>query len=234
MFDYLDTLPYQVLDNCQPGRYYLNNYNPGYTVTGALQTAPYTVPPQESDYVTIGQACRPQNVSWGYFGEGYNNGKPTSGYCGICNPMQYSSAIITNPALRKNTQLDSSNFISQAEGWTLPAVSFLKPADDDGHPGYSSLYAFENFVARAVAAVQSNTAEWKSTAIFVTFDEGGGYYDSGYIQPVNFSATGPACRHPGFPLRQARPGITPTMTTSRSSSSSSPTGAPAAYQPQPG
>jgi Phosphoesterase family len=70
---------------------------------------------------------------------------------------------MTNPALRKNTQLDSSNFISQAEAGTLPAVSFLKPADDDGHPGYSSLYAFENFVARAIAAVQSNTAEWKST-----------------------------------------------------------------------
>ena len=192
VLDYLDTLPYQVLDNCQPGRYYLlNNYNPGYTVTGAVQTAPYTVPPQESDYVTIGQALSAKNISWGYFGEGYNNGKPTSGYCGICDPMQYSSAIMTNPALRKNTQLDSSNFISQAEAGTLPAVSFLKPADDDGHPGYSSLYAFENFVARAVAAVQSNTAEWKSTAIFVTMDEGGGYYDSGYIQPVSFFGDGP-------------------------------------------
>jgi phospholipase C len=192
VFDYLDTLPYQALNNCQPGRYYLlNNYNPGYTVTGAVQTAPYTVPPQESDYVTIGQALSAKNISWGYFGEGYNNGKPTSGYCGICDPMQYSSAIMTNPARRTNTQLDSSNFISQAEAGTLPAVSFLKPADDDGHPGYSSLYAFENFVARAVAAVQSNTAEWKSTAIFVTMDEGGGYYDSGYIQPVSFFGDGP-------------------------------------------
>ena len=192
VFDYLDTLPYQALNNCQPGRYYLlNNYNPGYTVTGAVQTAPYTVPPQESDYVTIGQALSAKNISWGYFGEGYNNGTPTSGYCGICDPMQYSSAIMTNPALRKNTQLDSSNFISQAEAGALPAVSFLKPADDDGHPGYSSLYAFENFVARAVAAVQSNKAEWKSTAIFVTMDEGGGYYDSGYNQPVSFFGDGP-------------------------------------------
>ena len=31
----------------------------------------------------------------------------------------------------------------------------------------------------------------KSTAIFVTFDEGGGYYDSGYIQPVSFFGDGP-------------------------------------------
>ena len=45
------------MGNCKPGRYYLlNNYNPGYKENGALQTAPYTVPPQQSDYVTIGQA----------------------------------------------------------------------------------------------------------------------------------------------------------------------------------
>jgi len=25
---------------------------------------------------------------------------------------------------------------------------------------------------------------WQSTAIFVTVDEGGGYYDSGYVQPL--------------------------------------------------
>jgi hypothetical protein len=70
-------------------------------------------------------------------------------------------------------------------------VSFLKPGDDDGHPGYSTLAAFENFTARAIAAVQNNRALWRSTAIFVTFDEGGGYYDSGYIQPVSFFGDGP-------------------------------------------
>ena len=32
---------------------------------------------------------------------------------------------------------------------------------------------------------------WQSTAIFVTMDEGGGYYDSGYIQPVSFFGDGP-------------------------------------------
>jgi len=31
---------------------------------------------------------------------------------------------------------------------------------------------------------------WASTAILVTFDEGGGYYDSGYIQPVDFFGDG--------------------------------------------
>ena len=192
IFSYLDTLPYKVLNNCKPNRYYLlNNYNPGYTVTGALETAPYTVPPQKTAYVTIGQALSEHHISWGYYGEGYNNGNPQSQYCGICDPMQYSSTIMTNPALRKNTQHDLSDFISQASKGTLPAVTFLKPGDDDGHPGYSTLAAFENFVARAVSAVQNNTAEWRSTAIFITMDETGGYYDSGYIQPVSFFGDGP-------------------------------------------
>jgi phospholipase C len=105
--------------------------------------------------------------------------------------MQYSASIMTNPALRRNTQHDSNQFIADAAKGTLPAVSFLKPGDDDGHPGYSTLAGFENFAARAIAAVQSNPKLWRSTAIFVTFDEGGGYYDSGYIQPVSFFGDGP-------------------------------------------
>jgi phospholipase C len=186
------TLPYKVLKNCQPGHYYiLNNYNPGYNADGSLNTSTFTVPPQKKDYVTIGNALSAHHISWGYFGEGYNNGKPTFDYCGICDPMQYSASIMTNPALRANTQHDYNNFIADAENGTLPAVSFLKPGDDDGHPGYSTLAAFENFAARAIAAVQDNPALWRNTAIFVTFDENGGYYDSGYIQPVSFFGDGP-------------------------------------------
>ncbi len=29
------------------------------------------------------------------------------------------------------------------------------------------------------------------TALFITFDEGGGFYDSGYIQPIDFFGDGP-------------------------------------------
>jgi len=189
---YLAALPYKPLANCLPGRFYLlNNYNPGYNPDGSLNTSTFTVPPQKTDYVTIGNALSAHHVSWGYFGEGYNNGKPTFDYCGICDPMQYSTSIMTNPALRANTQHDSNQFIADAAAGTLPAVSFLKPGDDDGHPGYSTLAAWENFVARAIAAVQSNPTLWRSTAILITEDETGGYYDSGYIQPLSFFGDGP-------------------------------------------
>src|SRR5947208_16459066 len=38
--------------------------------------------------------------------------------------------------------------------------------------------------------VHANPRLWSSTAIFVTVDEGGGYYDSGYVQPLDFFGDG--------------------------------------------
>jgi phospholipase C len=187
---YLDSLPYKVANLCAPGHYYLlNNYNPGYNVDGSLNTSTFTVPPQKS-LPTIGDELSASGITWGYFGEGYDNGNPGPNYCGICDPMQYSSSIMTNPTLRANTQHGLEDFDGEVNNGTLPAVSFLKPGDDDGHPGYSTLAAFESFVNHAVDEVQNNPSLWQSTAIFVTFDEGGGYYDSGYIQPVSFFGDG--------------------------------------------
>jgi phospholipase C len=187
---YLNTLSYNVADLCAPGHYYLlNNYNPGYNVDGSLNTSTFTVPPQQS-LRTIGDELSANGISWGYFGEGYDNGNPGPNYCGICDPMQYSSSVMTDPTKRANIQHGLDDFDAEAANGTLPAVSFLKPGDDDGHPGYSTLAAFEGFVSHAVNQVQNNPSLWKSTAIFVTFDEGGGYYDSGYVQPVSFFGDG--------------------------------------------
>jgi phospholipase C len=35
-----------------------------------------------------------------------------------------------------------------------------------------------------------NSRYWRDTAIFITFDEGVGYYDSGYVQPLDFFGDG--------------------------------------------
>ena len=194
---YLATLPYKPMANCQPGRYYiLNNYNAGYNTNGTVNTSSFTVPPQKTDYVTIGNELSAHHISWGYFGEGYNNGKPNFTYCGICDPMQYSASIMTNPVLRKNVQHGLGNFLADAARGTLPAVTFLKPGDDDGHPGYSTLEAYENFIARAVTSVQNNPKLWRSTAIFITEDESGGYYDSSYDIPARVSFFGDGPRVP--------------------------------------
>ena len=190
VFAYLDTLSYRIADLCASNHYYLlNNYNPGYNVNGTLNTSTFTVPPQQS-LPTIGGELSSHGISWGYYGEGYDNGNPGPNYCGICDPMQYSSQIMTNPSLRAHIQHGLTDFDSAVAAGTLPALSLVKPGDDDGHPGYSTLAAFENLVTHVVDEVQNNPSLWRSTAIFVTFDEGGGYYDSGYIQPISFFGDG--------------------------------------------
>jgi hypothetical protein len=160
------------------------------------------VPPQHST-PTIGDALSAHGVSWGYFGEGFDRGHPGPNYCGICDPMQYASAIMTDPAKRANIEHGLDDFDSEATAGTLPAVTFLKPGDDDGHPGYSTLAAFEEFTTHAIDEVQNNPRLWANTAILVTFDEGGGYYDSGYVQPVSFFGDGTRVPMVCLAVRQA-------------------------------
>jgi phospholipase C len=111
-------------------------------------------------------------------------------YCNICNPFQYDTSIMTNAAVRTAHIQDTANLYSDIAGGTLPAVSFVKPSGlVDGHPASSKLDLFEGFTQKIIAAVQKSPY-WQDTAIFITFDEGGGYYDSGYVQPLDFFGDG--------------------------------------------
>ena len=86
---------------------------------------------------------------------------------------------------------DTANLYSDIANGTLPAVSFVKPSGlVDGHPASSKLDLFEGFSKKIVDAVKANPQLWKDTAIMITFDEGGGYYDSGYVQPLDFFGDG--------------------------------------------
>jgi phospholipase C len=65
----------------------------------------------------------------------------------------------------------------------MPAVAFVIPPNtESGHPASSTVSRYEEFVRKLIDKVQSNQALWAKTAILVTVDEGGGYWDSGYIQ----------------------------------------------------
>jgi len=200
----LASLPYEVNPKCDPGHYYLlNNYNPGYYGNGqnaftdkSTSNTVFTVPP--SSVRNIGDALLEKNISFAYFGDQYNKyvadpyfNDPTNAYCNICNFFQYSTSIMTNAAVRTAHIQDTVNFYQDLQSGNLPAVSFVKPSGFvDGHPSSSKLDLFEGFVKKIVDGVQANPELWKDTAIFVTVDEGGGYYDSGYVQPVDFFGDG--------------------------------------------
>jgi len=216
---YLSSLERPIKANCQAGHYYLlNNYNPGYfgngndafTDNSPFNTA-FTIPP--SSVRSIGDELIAANVSWKYYGDQWNAyvndpyqinygavgtknplGQTISTadeYCTICNPFQYDTSIMANPTVRAAHIQDTTNLYADIANGTLPAVSFVKPSGFvDGHPASSKLDLFEGFTEKIVNAVQANPALWNDTAIFITFDEGGGYYDSGYVQPLDYFGDG--------------------------------------------
>jgi len=104
--------------------------------------------------------------------------------------MQFTRSVMTT-SLRSRIR-DVPNFYADVAGGNLPAVSFVRPYEFySGHPAYSALSVNEDFVANIVNAVIANRKVFANTAIFVTMDEGGGFYDSGYIQAIDFFGDGP-------------------------------------------
>ena len=196
--NYLEALPRPVEPNCEATHYYiLNNYNPGFNGDGtsSLSNSPFTIPGTSVRH--IGDALLEKNISWKYYGDGWDvfvtdptDTNPLDTYCNICNPFNYATDIMTNKALRTEHINDAKALYVDIKNGYLPAVSIVKPGwPSDGHPASSKLDVFEGFVQHILEVLQPSPL-FASTAVFITFDEGGGYYDSGYIQPVDFFGDG--------------------------------------------
>ncbi len=197
--NYLESLTPSIKSNCAPNAYYLlNNYNPGYNGDGTLasQYSAFTIPPTSQKH--IGDVLSAAGLSYTYFGEGWDlyqtdptGANPYNRYCNICNPFQYATDIMTSPEQREAHIQDTGTLYEDLVTGNLPAVSVVKPSGfTDGHPASSKLDLFEGFVKKIVTQLQANPTLWASTAVFITFDEGGGYYDSGYVQPLDFFGDG--------------------------------------------
>jgi phospholipase C len=207
--DYLASLPYHPKPNCEPGHFYMiNNDSPGFLPDGTVDSKGITkggsLPP--SNVRTIGEALNEKGISWAYYGGAYNAAvalqhNPTSSdptvliglaYCNICNFESYSSAIMGDSSQRSAHIKDTTDFFAAVDKGTLPAVSFVKPDGLlDGHPASSKQDLFEGMVKKIVDHLTANQELFASTVLFITMDESGGYYDSGYIQPLDFFGDGP-------------------------------------------
>jgi phospholipase C len=212
---YLENLPYAAEPNCQPNHYYmLDNTNPGYLPNGAL-SGTGNLPP--SSLRTIGDALLEKNISWAYYGGSYNAAVALSNdavkagstdftafaasdpanavgvaYCQICNPFQYATSIMANSAVRTAHIKDTADLITAIQQNNLPSVSFGKPDGLlDGHPSSSKVDLFEAYVLNILTALDANPELKAETAVFVTWDEAGGYWDSGFQQSIDFFGDGP-------------------------------------------
>jgi phospholipase C len=191
----LNRLPYRAFNdgNCEPGNYYMvNNMDPAYKPDGTpLPLGPdkFLLPPQSIPH--IGDALSAAGVPWKWYSGGRNDGKNVDKeYCAMCDTPSFFTSTMTGPDKAKLQDLHQF-YLDVKDAKNFPAVAYIAPYDSmSGHPGYAEESSFDQLAADVIARVRSNPELWKKTAILITFDEGGGYYDSGYVQFIDFFGDG--------------------------------------------
>jgi len=147
-----------------------------------------------------------KNVSWGYYvtagtepdcrnaaqlscvAVGQNSHTP-----GIWNPLPYFDTVRQDRQVR-NVQ-SVSNFYAAAKAGTLPSVSWVVPSGDVSEHPPSTTSAGQSYVTSLIDAVMRGP-DWSSTAIFVAWDDWGGFYD--HVAPPAVDQNGYGLRVPGL------------------------------------
>jgi len=141
------------------------------------------------------------NVSWGYYiGDDTCVFEP-------CGPKGAERTVAQqNPlpwftSLRETGQLDRimghSEFYAAAADGTLPSVSWVMPYSGVGeHPGAGEpIWKGQRHVTKVINALMKGP-DWEHTAIFLTWDDWGGFYD--HLEPPRVDANGYGIRVPGL------------------------------------
>jgi phospholipase C len=139
-------------------------------------------------YVSAGTQpdCANGQVTCGHLGQG-------AGTPSIWNPLPRFTDVRQAGDLG-NIQ-SSKAFFQAARLGTLPNVSWVVPnGRQSDHPPWS-IAAGQAWVTRLVDAVM-RSPDWNSTAIFLTWDDWGGFYD--HVVPPTVDASGFGLRVPGL------------------------------------
>jgi phospholipase C len=109
------------------------------------------------------------------------------------NPLPLFSDVAQDHQL--GNIVDGGGFYVDAQNGTLPAVSWVVPDfHTSEHPSASPIVGMK-YVSGLVKAVMSGP-DWNTTAIFVTWDDFGGFFD--HVIPPNVDAFGYGLRVPGL------------------------------------
>jgi phospholipase C len=87
------------------------------------------------------------------------------------------------------------SFFRAARAGTLPAVSWIAPAQAVSEHPPALVTAGQAYVTRLIDAVM-RSKDWSSTAIFLSWDDWGGFYD--HVVPPRVDAQGYGLRVPGL------------------------------------
>jgi phospholipase C len=112
---------------------------------------------------------------------------------GIWNPLPWFDTVKQD---REGEDVAPFNeFLQAARDGTLPAVSWLAPAQAVSDHPPASIRRGQAYVTGVINAVM-RSRDWSSTAIFLSWDDWGGFYD--HVKPPKVDASGYGLRVPGL------------------------------------
>jgi LPXTG-motif cell wall-anchored protein len=153
------------------------------------------VPPQTK--LTIGDRLSEKGISWAWYSGGWSDalaGHPDSLFQFHHQPIAFFKNYGDGTDGRKQHLKDESDFYAAIQDNALPAVAFVKPLGaENEHPGYAVPDVGEMHVVNIVNLIQKSPA-WKDTAIIITYDENGGFWD--HVAPPKMDQWGPGSRVP--------------------------------------
>jgi phospholipase C len=132
------------------------------------------------DFPVLPDLLNAANLTWAYYA-------PVIGAAGSqWNTLDAISHVRFGPQWTTNIK-QTSQFLTDAAAGNLANVSWLvEPSSVSGHPP-ESFCGNENGVVSVVNAAMQGP-QWNSTAIFVTFDDWGGFYD--HVAPPQSNIAG--------------------------------------------
>jgi phospholipase C len=176
----------------------------GYAVNTAFTVNtphPATVPaanlvPNQT-FPTIGDRLSDKGISWVWYSGGWNNavaGHPDPLFQFHHQAFAFFANYADGTPGRAEHLKDEVDFVQAVEQGNLPAVSFVKPYGlDNEHPGYTDLITGEQHVLGLINAIRASR-DWAHTAIIITYDENGGFWD--HVAPRVVDRWGPGARVP--------------------------------------
>jgi phospholipase C len=175
------------------------------------QAPPYTPPmnptAKKPDYAwtDITYLLHKYHVSWRYYVErGYEpDCQHDQMFCapvpqnaktpGIWNPLPYFDTVKHDRQLANVAPLH--DFFPAAKNGTLPAVSWITPAQFNSEHPPALVSNGQAYVTGLINTVMHSSA-WKSTAIFLCWDDWGGFYD--HVEPPRVDNQGYGLRVPAL------------------------------------
>jgi len=147
-----------------------------------------------------------RHVSWAYYVQTGTQPDCDNDSALTCTPVAQSAATpgIWNPLplfgdVQQDHQLGNikplGSFLDAAKAGTLPAVSWIVPSQPDSEHGPASVHQGQAYTTALINAVMKSP-DWGSTAIFLSWDDWGGFYD--HVVPPTVDANGYGLRVPAL------------------------------------